>query len=442
MASDARRRTLATTSTLDVEVLLNWAELTYPQFFPGRQTTQVLAPYRYRCYDANGELNCVGVDGDQVAVLGPGLSGGQIQVVGTLADFECPAGGINCPGAVRGTALVNGADLRGAELTVKDRNGRTATAVTSAGSAGPGAFLFPDLRSMAWPLMARVSGGNVGCPPGPVFCTTVLRPNTAVLYGVLAGPMATDNVLNVSVMTDALVAALGPEPGLTAADGALDPAALFAAGGAVWDRLLTTNRLAAAATRLDAWKARLQGSAQVTRSADLYGAPVRTLTAPAAALSAGDGHLNYAAELDGLMSLQGLDAAELRRLVGLPADIQPAPLPLNPSPAPLQRLCWVAGQYGGQFTGAASGTWTLTVDAASGAVSGEMRGNDGQVQALQGSVQWDLSSNLSMVIGASATAGGVTLKGTINEVNALATEWRRSAEAGGTLTGRRLARGC
>lgn len=68
--------------------LMDWAERSYPQFFPGHQVDRTLAPYVYRHYPATG--NYVGVAGDAVYVLGPVAGGGAAPVqVGVLANFAC-----------------------------------------------------------------------------------------------------------------------------------------------------------------------------------------------------------------------------------------------------------------------------------------------------------------------------------------------------------------
>ncbi|MBI5258547.1 MAG: hypothetical protein HY855_18720 [Burkholderiales bacterium] len=73
-----------------VEALLDWAERTYPNLFPGHSATQWLAPYQYRYYPATG--NYVGVDGSDVYVLGP-LSQNTIQRVGSVEEFRCAVKG-------------------------------------------------------------------------------------------------------------------------------------------------------------------------------------------------------------------------------------------------------------------------------------------------------------------------------------------------------------
>ena len=91
---------------------MNWAELTYPQFFPSRQQNQTSPPYLYRYYPESG--NYLGIDGETVAVIGP-ISGGQLQVVGRLTDFACQISPVHCA-PVGGSRLLAG---NGFSLAIK-----------------------------------------------------------------------------------------------------------------------------------------------------------------------------------------------------------------------------------------------------------------------------------------------------------------------------------
>lgn len=76
----------------ETTAIFDWAERTYPQYFPGPRPNAVSPPYTYRHYPATG--NYVGVDGDDVYILGT-VSGGALQHVGKRTDFAClvfPAG--------------------------------------------------------------------------------------------------------------------------------------------------------------------------------------------------------------------------------------------------------------------------------------------------------------------------------------------------------------
>jgi hypothetical protein len=77
----------ATTAASDPAMvdLLNWAEATYPQFFPGPRTDLLFSnPYFYRYYPTKG--NYIGFAGSSVYILGP-VSGGALHYVGELGSF-------------------------------------------------------------------------------------------------------------------------------------------------------------------------------------------------------------------------------------------------------------------------------------------------------------------------------------------------------------------
>jgi len=67
--------------------LMDWAERSYPQFFPGTQTNRSLAPYVYRHYPATG--NYVGVAGTAVYILGPVAGSNEVPLyMGELASLH------------------------------------------------------------------------------------------------------------------------------------------------------------------------------------------------------------------------------------------------------------------------------------------------------------------------------------------------------------------
>lgn len=78
---------------LDINVLLNWAEVSYPGLFPGHQLTRVQPPYEYRYYPQTG--NYVGAALEDVYVFGP-VSNHQLQRVGSREDFRCRAQPQSC----------------------------------------------------------------------------------------------------------------------------------------------------------------------------------------------------------------------------------------------------------------------------------------------------------------------------------------------------------
>ena len=56
--------------TTDTEKLLNWAENTYPDFFPNHQVTQSIEPWLYRFYPDKGIYAGVNKNDNSVYVLG------------------------------------------------------------------------------------------------------------------------------------------------------------------------------------------------------------------------------------------------------------------------------------------------------------------------------------------------------------------------------------
>ena len=73
--------------------LLDWAEATYPQFFPGHKSTVLFAPYEYRHYPETGHY--VGVAGDEVFLLGPSTNN-EIRRVGSRENYRCSVRPQNC----------------------------------------------------------------------------------------------------------------------------------------------------------------------------------------------------------------------------------------------------------------------------------------------------------------------------------------------------------
>ncbi len=68
----------------DAQTLFDWAERSYPQFFPSHESNLSSGDITYRWYPATG--NYVGVAGTEVYVLGPVSNNAPLRV-GSLADF-------------------------------------------------------------------------------------------------------------------------------------------------------------------------------------------------------------------------------------------------------------------------------------------------------------------------------------------------------------------
>lgn len=84
--------------TLPAEMLMDWAEVTYPDYFaPAGTPTTYSSSYWYRYYRAT--RNYLGVLGNGVFVLGE-FTANEIRQVGTAEDYECDALPETCwPGA-------------------------------------------------------------------------------------------------------------------------------------------------------------------------------------------------------------------------------------------------------------------------------------------------------------------------------------------------------
>lgn len=70
----------------DTEILLNWAERTYPQYFPTHQVTQTINPWLYRYYPETGIYAGVNTGDSSAYVLG-GPWGGSPTRIDSLASL-------------------------------------------------------------------------------------------------------------------------------------------------------------------------------------------------------------------------------------------------------------------------------------------------------------------------------------------------------------------
>lgn len=87
----------ASAVAITVDQFLDWAERTYPAFFPGQQSTQTLPPYAYRYYPGTAIYLAVG-DG-VVLALGPPTNN-QPLALGKLGDFACLVSPASCTSAI------------------------------------------------------------------------------------------------------------------------------------------------------------------------------------------------------------------------------------------------------------------------------------------------------------------------------------------------------
>lgn len=119
----------------DATTLMDWAERTYPQFFPSQRSNLFSSPYTYRYYPES--QNHLGIAGDSIFVLGP-MSGNQIAYVGSLSGFACTVLPANCavPGAPTiGTAIPGSTSATIAFTAPASAGGSTITSYTAACTA-------------------------------------------------------------------------------------------------------------------------------------------------------------------------------------------------------------------------------------------------------------------------------------------------------------------
>jgi hypothetical protein len=135
----ARDAQPAAHSALDVSTpaftdLLQWAEATYPQFFPGPQTgVLVSGPYAYRFYPQTG--NYIGYAEGGIYILGP-VSGNTLRFMGQIGDFACDISPASCNGA---PACPDGV-YSGYAGTYSDTGGDSDGASGGDGAAGDGGY--------------------------------------------------------------------------------------------------------------------------------------------------------------------------------------------------------------------------------------------------------------------------------------------------------------
>jgi hypothetical protein len=141
LAPASRRVALAAAAAalppaLTITELFDWAEQTYPQYFPSHQANRTLGPYTYRYY--GNTQNHVAVAGDEVYIQGP-VSGGGLAYVGTLASFACVVHASQCAEPKPCTAVASWS-ANGSTCTPNtDQAGQVAsgTTVSYLDSAGP-----------------------------------------------------------------------------------------------------------------------------------------------------------------------------------------------------------------------------------------------------------------------------------------------------------------
>ncbi len=309
--------------------------------------------------------------------------------------------------SLSGTAAT-GRPIAGATVTLKDVAGRSATQTTRS----DGSYSFDDVSGLVWPVVARVEGGTLACGTAP-NCTPTA--NTQGYVGVSLGSRATQNTLNLTPMSHAVVSS----------------AARFDANGLfelpLGLLLINPLDLIDATVNVLDWLVRLDPEALLPRNLDFVNGPF--IATPA------DAHDAALEVLQFVFTTLLLDSPRFVLLVltspnagGMPA-------------APL--YCDVAGAYQGSYVGSSAGTWSVTVDAYTGVIAGTAGPAGGAAMPGLGAV-------LRLGLGARRTsaavgfAGLAQFAGGIDAGNWLSGNWSSPAEVGGTFGGQRnaLAAGC
>ena len=322
--------------------------------------------------------------------------------------FGCGDGGGQFPIGAQGTASLSGTAASGrpisaAIVTLKDAAGHSATQTTRS----DGSYSFGDVSGFVWPVVARVEGGLLACGTQP-NCTPA--PNTQRYVGVSLGTRATQNTLNLTPMSHAVVSS----------------AARFDANG-LFDLplgLLLINPLDlidATVTVLD-WLLRLDPEALLPRNLDFVNG---SFTA-----TPGDPQDAVLELLQLVFTTLLFDPSQFGLLVLTSPHAGTSPI------VPL--YCDVAGSYQGSYVGTSQGTWSATVDAYTGVVSGTASNPAGglDVPGLGAVVRVGLGTRRTSA--ALGFAGLAQFAGGIDAGRVFAGVWSSLAEVGGTFTGQRI----
>ena len=333
----------------------------------------------------------------------------RVVAVMIVAAFVCGCGGgdgqfsLGTQGraSVSGTAAT-GRPIAGATVTLKDVAGHSATQTTRS----DGSYSFGDASNFVWPVVARVEGGTLACGTQP-GCTPA--PNTQRYVGVSLGTRATQNTLNLTPMSHAVVSS----------------AAHFDANG-LFDLplgLLLINPLDlidATVTVLD-WLLRLDPEAALPRNLDFVNGSFN-----AAPADPQDAVLDL---LQFVFTTLLFDQPQFVLLVLTSPHAGDTPV------APL--YCDVAGSYQGSFRGTSQGTWSATIDAYTGLVGGTASNPAGgaAVPGLGTVVRLGLGTQRASA--ALGFAGLAQFAGGIDADRVFSGVWSSPAEVGGTFTGQR-----
>lgn len=243
---------------------------------------------------------------------------------------------IDDPVTVSGTAA-SGRPLSGASVTLKDAGGHSATTTTDAN--GHYAAALP--KNFGWPVVARVSGGTLGCGTRNA-CTP--SANTQSYVGVAAGTPGLSHTLNLTPMSHAIVSAATRT----------DADALFATPNSL-SLLNPLDLIDATFTVLD-WLLRLDPLVLLPRDINFLSGDFSPTPLDPQDLV--------------LETFQQVLAALLLDQGAFDLLVTTSPSATTPPSAPL--FCDVAGHYQGSIAGGRTGTWVADVDASTGVVINAM----------------------------------------------------------------------
>lgn len=303
--------------------------------------------------------------------------------------------------SLSGTAAI-GRPIAGATVTLKDVAGRSATQTTRS----DGSYSFDDVSGFVWPVVARVEGGTLACGT-QAGCTPA--PNMQRYVGVSLGSRASQNTLNLTPMSHAVVSS----------------AAKFDANGLfelpLGLLLINPLDLIDATVNVLDWLVRLDPEALLPRNINFVNGPF--VATPA------DAHDAALEVLQFVFTTLLLDTPEFVLLVLTSPSGGAAPA------APL--YCDVAGHYQGSYSGTSQGQWSATVDAYTGLVAGSASNPAGgaDVPGLGTVVRLGLGPQRASA--ALGFAGLAQFAGGIDAGRVFSGVWSIATEPGGTFTGQR-----
>ena len=329
-----------------------------------------------------------------VSVCGCGGGDGQF-------SFSVPGGAAS----LSGTAAT-GRPIAGATVTLKDVAGHSAAQTTRS----DGSYSFGDVSGFVWPVVARVEGGTLMCG-AQAGCTPA--PNTQRYVGVSLGARATQNTLNLTPISHAVVSSAARVD----ANGLFDlPLGLLL--------INPIDLIDATVTVLD-WLLRLDPQALLPRNLDFVnGSFIATPADPQDAV------------------LEVLQLVFTALLLDQPRFVLLVLTSPHAGATPAVPLyCDVAGSYQGRYAGTSQGSWSATIDAYTGLVAGSASNPAGgaDVPGLGTVVRLGLGTQRASA--AVGFAGLAQFAGGIDAGRVFSGVWSSAAEVGGTFTGQRSSAG-